>query len=83
MVDALEKVRGLLKPEGIIIDAHDKPIPRRLTVVNSGQSIDAGHLVDRCDFDKVRRTDEAVEHVDVLLHSVPTETKTSITGDTS
>jgi hypothetical protein len=63
MVHALEKVHGLLQPDGIVIDIHDIATPPRLAVHTGRQSIDVGRVLDHTDFRKLRKTDRALTRV--------------------
>src|SRR4030042_676188 len=54
MVHALELSYGLLKPDGLLVDVHNLPVPAVIEVCTDAQVIKAGWLLDNTDFESER-----------------------------
>ena len=60
MGHALEKIRRLLKPDGVLIDIHPTPEPSSIEVRIGGQTIPAGWLDESDDFAEYEAADDAL-----------------------
>jgi len=63
MVHALEKIRRLLKPDGILIDIHPPPEPSSIEVRIDRQTIPAGWLQESDDYTEYEDADDALARV--------------------
>lgn len=63
MVHALQQVRSLLQPNGVLISVHDLPAPHAIAVHTPDRLTWVGWLVDRDDFDSTRASLNALAQV--------------------
>jgi hypothetical protein len=63
MVHALEITRGLLKPDGLLIDIHPTGQPPRVEAHVGGEVHLAGHLDETGNFVKYFEADDALKNV--------------------
>lgn len=63
MVHALKSAHRILRPEGLLINVHDLPIPHVVEVHSAGAEIKAGWMTDREDFRDERAALNALARV--------------------
>jgi hypothetical protein len=60
MVHALQVVHRLLRPQGVLINVHDIPIPHLIEVHSSGGVTRVGWITDKTDFGSERSAYQAL-----------------------
>jgi hypothetical protein len=63
MVHALKIAHKLLKPEGLLVNIHNLPVPHVIEIRTAGFIIKAGWLTDSTDFESERLAFEALAKV--------------------
>ncbi len=63
MVHALEKIHGLLQPDGALVDIHPSPEPPSIQVRIAGRVHDAGWLRETDDYLEYEQADQALAQV--------------------
>jgi hypothetical protein len=63
MVHALKIAHSMLKPEGLLINVHNLPVPHIIEVRAAGTVIKAGWLTDNTDFESERSALDALAGV--------------------
>lgn len=63
MVHALQLARSQLKPDGLLLNVHDLPVPHAVEVRTAGIAIKAGWLLDSVDFRDERAALNALAQV--------------------
>jgi hypothetical protein len=60
MVHALQVVHKILRPQGVLINVHDIPIPHLIEVHSSGGITRVGWITDKTDFESERSAYQAL-----------------------